>query len=118
MEKHASTISEKTENFGANVIKLGKSIDADYFDRHNLLQLMRSATAVGANYEEGRGASSKKDFIYKLHLSLKECREAAFWLRVLIKSESLKMENSNEVLAEAEELIKILSKSLITAKKD
>lgn len=118
MEKYASTISEKTENFGANVIKLCKSVDADYFDRHNLLQLMRSATAVGANYEEGRGASSKKDFIYELHLSLKECREAAFWLRVLIKCESLIKKNASEVLAEAEELIKILSKSLITAKKD
>jgi four helix bundle protein len=118
MEKHASSISEKVENYAASVIWLCKSIDADYFDRHNLLQLMRSATSVGANYEEGRGASSKKDFIYKLHLSLKECRESAFWLRVLIKSEVFKGESAESILNEANELIKILSKSLITAKKN
>lgn len=118
MEKYASSISEKVENYAANVIRLCKSIEPDYFDQHTLLQLMRSATSVGANYEEGRGASSTKDFIYKLHLSLKECRESAFWIRVLIKSEVFNKENAGAILTEAEELIKILSKSLVTAKKN
>jgi four helix bundle protein len=46
-------------------------------------QLVRSATSVGANYGEARGAESRADFLHKLQVSLKECREAKHWLEVL-----------------------------------
>jgi len=46
-------------------------------------QLIKSATSAGANYEEAQGAISKPDFINKINISLKEMREANYWLRII-----------------------------------
>jgi len=48
--------------------------------------LLRSGTSIGANIEEAIGASSRKDFINKLHISLKEAFETRYWLKLLDKS--------------------------------
>ena len=54
-------------------------------------QLIKASTSAGANYEESQGASSKADFTNKVRISLKEIREANYWLKVingiLIKNE-------------------------------
>ena len=78
-------------------------------------QLIRSSTSVGANYEEAQAAESRKDFVHKLQVSLKEMRESYYWLRVLqkISSESSKF---SELIDEAKQLRAILSKSVATAK--
>jgi len=52
-------------------------------------QLLRSGTAVGANYEEARAAESGSDFVHKLQLALKELRESYYWLSLLAKAETL-----------------------------
>lgn len=46
-------------------------------------QLMRAATSVGANLEEADAGQSRADFISKMTISLKEAREALYWLRLL-----------------------------------
>jgi four helix bundle protein len=46
-------------------------------------QLMRAATSVGANLEEADAGQSRADFISKCSISLKEAREALYWLRLL-----------------------------------
>jgi four helix bundle protein len=46
-------------------------------------QLLRCGTSVGANLEEADEAQSKKDFISKCNIALKEAREAHYWLRLL-----------------------------------
>ncbi len=46
-------------------------------------QVLRPGTSIGANITEAQGASSKKDFIYKLQISLKEAKETEYWLRLL-----------------------------------
>ncbi|MDO9375420.1 MAG: four helix bundle protein [Ferruginibacter sp.] len=50
-------------------------------------QLLRSATSIGANAEEGNGAQTKKEFISKMSLASKEARETKYWLRLLQKSQ-------------------------------
>jgi four helix bundle protein len=116
MEEQAISISKKLEDFGASVIILCKTIGADFIDKHIALQLMRSATSVGANYEEGRVAESRNDFIHKLHIRLKECREAICWLRIGIKSNVIPVSEGAKIQQEAESIERILAKSIITAK--
>jgi four helix bundle protein len=70
-------------------------------------QLIKSSSSAGANYEEAQGAISKRDFINKINISLKEIREANFWLRIIngiTKSES----ELTLLIKESEELKKIL----------
>jgi four helix bundle protein len=45
-------------------------------------QLGKAATSSGANYEEAQGAVSRPDFDNKVAISLKEMREANYWLRI------------------------------------
>lgn len=46
-------------------------------------QILRSTTSIGANIAESQSAESKKDFIHKLNIALKESRETYYWLKVL-----------------------------------
>ena len=80
-------------------------------------QLGRSGSSVGANYAESRAAESTKDFIHKLSIALKEAEETDFWLGCLImeypqfsEAESLREENH--------EFVKILQRSITTAKRN
>lgn len=70
-------------------------------------QLLKSATSVGANYEEAQGAVSKADFSNKVGIALKEIRETNYWIRILI--ELIEKENTwKEKEIESKELMNIL----------
>ena len=49
-------------------------------------QLLRSGTSIGANIHEANYASSKADFIAKMQISLKECYETEYWLKLFVKT--------------------------------
>ncbi len=78
-------------------------------------QLLRSGTAPAPNYGEGRSAESKRDFIHKLRIALKELNEARIWLRMIILGEMLEESKLAEILKECEELCRILYASIQTA---
>lgn len=67
---------------GRELIKLREYSIAD--------QLKRSCTSIGANIGEAIYAESKRDFIHKLHISIKECSESIFWLRTIIDNKIIK----------------------------
>ena len=71
-------------------------------------QLLRSGTSIGANIEEAIAGQSKRDFLSKMTIALKECRETHYWLRLLSHSQLLKLD-FNKLLKECEELLNILS---------
>ena len=77
---------------------------------------MRPCASSGANYEEACGAESKADFIHKMQLVLKELRESLYWLRLIEKSELIPNKDLFPVQNEADQLVKIIAKSVITAK--
>jgi len=79
---------------------------------------MRAATSSGANYEEACGAESKVDFIHKMQLVLKELRESLYWLKLAEKTGLIAGKELQPLMDEANELVKIVAKSVITAKKD
>jgi len=77
---------------------------------------MRAAASSGANYEEACGAESKADFIHKMQLVLKELRESLYWLKLVEKTNLISGKELRALADEANELIKIVAKSVITAK--
>jgi len=116
MQKERKDLSARLLDFAAGIIKLLVGLNKTAVGRHIGTQLMRSATSSGANYEEARGAESKADFIHKLQLVLKELRESLYWLKLVRRAGLIPDGDLQPSLSEAEELAKIVAKSIITAK--
>jgi four helix bundle protein len=100
-------IQEKTFRFSVTIIKLYKTLinNKEYVLSK---QLFRSGTSIGANVEEALGSSSKRDFIAKLTISRKECRETRYWLRLLKETEIGGHLNVESELNEVEQILRIL----------
>lgn len=109
---------DRTFEFAVRITKLCSFLDAQFGTPRLLAsQLFRSGTSVAANLEESRAGQSLKDFIHKQEIALKEAREARFWLKLLVKSQIIEQETVKALVDESEQIIKILSKSIVTNKK-
>jgi four helix bundle protein len=73
-------------------------------------QLLRSGTSIGANVKEAIRAQSKADFIARMNISLKEASESEYWIELLSETEYIKKEQSESLLYDCRELIKILTR--------
>lgn len=110
-------IAERMLKFAAGALRLSAKLPASAAGRHVLLQLVRSATAAGANYEEARGAESSADFTHKLAVACKEIREAHYWVR-LIAGSGWVLEDLGAMIRESDELTAILGASIRTARRN
>ena len=71
---------------------------------------------MGANVNEGISAQSKRDFVHKLSIALKEARETGYWLNLLRDSNYLPNNSFAELNKECNEIVKILSSIILTTK--
>ena len=110
-------IEERLIEFSISVIKLAQCLPRTPPCRHISVQILRSSTGSASNYAEARGAESRADFIHKLGIALKELREARCWLAMTIRCELLPSARLNELTKESDELVRILAKSVATARK-
>ncbi len=109
-------IQEKSFQFSLDIMKLHLQMTEkkDYIISR---QLLRSATSIGANVEEAIGGQSKRDFVSKMNIALKESREANYWLRLLNESNYLGLQYESN-LRESLELVRILSAIVKSSKED
>ncbi|MFP8490311.1 four helix bundle protein [Gracilimonas sp. Q87] len=71
-------------------------------------QILKAGTSIGANVNEAGAAVSKKDFVNKMSIALKEARESWFWLKLFRSSNTVKIEVDHHI-DKCEELIRILT---------
>ena len=116
MHNQRENLSDRLLEFAANTIQLCEKLNRSAAQRHIAGQLVRSATSSGANYQKACAAESRADFVHKMQIVLKELRESFYWLRLLAKTKLVSDERLKPELQEAEELIKIFTKSIVTAK--
>lgn len=109
-------ITERLIGFAVQVITVVDSLPDTPTGKHLAQQLLRSGTSPGANYEEARGAESKRDFLHKLGISLKELQESRYWLKVILRSDLAARVPVEGVVQEAEELVRIIGTSQRTAR--
>ena len=102
--------------FGARVLRLVGALPRAVAGRHIGTQLLRSATSIGANYEEAQAAESAADFVHKLQVALKEARETNYWLRLIHAARLLPPPKLAGLLDESSQLNAILAKSVARAK--
>jgi len=109
-------LGERLLDYGAEIVALAEDLPRTLTGRHIGDQLLRSATSVGANYEEAQAAESRADFVHKLQIALKEIRESHYWLRILARATALPPEQLATLVDESTQLRAILSKAVATAK--
>jgi four helix bundle protein len=107
-------IEERLIDFAVRIINLCAHLPQTQAGQHIGGQLLRSGTSPAANYAEARGAESDKDFVHKLKISLKELNETRVWLKIIAKSQMLPESRLHEIIAENDELGKIINASIRT----
>ena len=117
MEKD-NILLNKSLSFAARIVKLHRYLTKEKHENIISKQIIRSATSIGANANEAVYGISKADFIAKLQISLKECAETEYWLRLLILSDYLTESEGNSLLTDCLEIKRILISTLNTAKQN
>ena len=111
-----SELRTRSKSLALKIISVCDDIDTRKGRGVLVNQIIRSATSIGANINEATYASSKLDFINKLHISLKECIETEYWIEMLVGSNAIAEECANDLLQESGVIRRMLVKSITTAK--
>lgn len=92
--EYGNPVLEKSFHFGVRIVKFYQiHVKSDYAVKDILKQVLRSGTSIGANVVESQDAASKKDFINKLFIALKEAKETEYWLKLFFESELITEKN-------------------------
>ena len=102
-----------TFNFAVEIVKFTEELQRS---RKFVIgdQLLRSGTSIGANVKESQNAESKRDFIHKLKIALKEVDETEYWLFICNEVESYP--STDHFIAKLTEIYKVLTKIVYTTK--
>jgi four helix bundle protein len=108
----------RTFRFGIRVVRLVQTLSKAEVERVIGNQLLRSGTAVGANYRAAARARSRADFIAKMGIVEEECDETLYWIDMLIELELVSGTGCKELRAEANEILAIVVASIRTARRN
>ena len=106
----------QSEVLSSNIIVFCRELKSRHVDSSTVHQLRRSGTAVFANVNESHGAQGRNDFVAKLHIALKECKECDGWLKLLRNTQSITQEEFRLLHTLCVNIYRILSCSIKTAK--
>ena len=116
--KHTN-LEDRLINFGVNIVNIGSKLQARKELRGLTDQILRSGISCPLNYSEAIHLESKKDFIHKMKITLKELRETYTALRILIKIPGIHYLDQLKILKdENNELLSIFVTSVKTAQRN
>lgn len=116
MPRQGEEIAERLLRVASFVLQVGPTLRKNGAPAKIVTQLQSAGTSGGANYEEARGAASRRDFIHKTRIALKEVRETRYWLRLVVRARFLEPTGDVvETIDELEQLVAILTASCRTA---
>lgn len=104
----------KSKRFAVRIVHLYRYLCEEKKEYVLSKQLLRSGTSIGANLAEGECAISRKDFLAKLYIALKECAETLYWLELLRDTDFLSEQEFRSIYKDCLELKKMLSASTKT----
>lgn len=112
-------LEERLIDFAVKIIKLTETITPTKAGNHLAGQILRSGTSPALNYGEAQSAESKKDFLHKMKVVLKELRETLVCLKIILKSNLYNDQSLIDwLLKECNELVSIFVKSVTTSQKN
>ena len=110
------TTKTKSKKFALRIIKLYRYLVVEKNEYVISKQILRSGTSIGANLAEAECAASRKDFLSKLYIALKECSETRYWLELLVESDFIDQKSFESIYNDCQELMRMLSSSTKTLK--
>jgi len=114
--ENGNILAEKTVDFAVRIVKFYKYLCDEKKEYVLSKQILRSGTSIGANVRESKNAQSRADFVSKLNIALKEADETEYWLEVMLKSDLVKENQIEKLVANLKEIIAILVSSIKTMK--
>jgi four helix bundle protein len=116
-ERGQYDLERRVADFAAQTISVCDALPNKLGSLHIKDQLFRSSTSVAANYAEASVPESRKDFIHKMNIALKEIVETRMWLRIIMLRNYLDNGQLESLIGETDELAKIFHTSIMTARK-
>jgi len=112
-------LTERLIGFAVTIIDIVETLPDNRLGNHIRAQLLRPGSSPAPNYAEAVSAESRKDFIHKLGVALKELRETHVWLCIIKRKQLITKRDLLEFgLNECNELIAIFAASVATAKEN
>ena len=109
-----SIVESKSFNFAIRIVNLYKYLTDDKKEYVLSKQILKSGTSIGANISEALQGQSRKDFLMKMNIALKECSETKYWLRLLSATNYIDDNQANSIMKDCTELEKMLTKIVKT----
>ena len=114
--KLKTELKYRAYQYSIKIIEFLDTLPRDFSTGVITKQLLRSATSIGANIVEAKGASSKRDFTNFFSYSLKSANESLYWLGLLRDAKKINNAQIEYLLNETKELANILGSSILTLK--
>ncbi len=109
-------LQDRLVKFSASIILNVNNLNKGFASEHLAKQLIRSSTSSALNYGEAQSAESRRDFVHKMKICLKELRESQVNLQVLSEADLIKdHDNFSDIIQECKELVAIFTTSIKTS---
>jgi four helix bundle protein len=116
MTEREYDLEDRLVDFATMIIDIIEILPNTRSCNHIAGQLLRSGTSPAPNYGEAQSAESRKDFIHKMKICLKELRESRIWFKIILKKKYINdVDLVKSGFEECQELIRIFAKSVSTA---
>lgn len=109
-------LGERFLDFADRVVSVVEALPETRIGRRIADQLLRSGTSPLGIYEEACAAESRRDFIHKLGICLKEIRESRAWLRLISRRNLIPSPRLEQLVDESDQLARIIGQSIVTAR--
>lgn len=118
MNNRKYDLEERLIQFALNILDIVERLPNTYVGRHFGNQLTRCGTSPAFHYSEAKSAESRKDFVHKLKVGLKELRESSTNMKIIKRKPLVENPVLDKTLQECDELISIFVKSIQTTQKN
>lgn len=104
-----SLVKNKSFNFAIRIVKLYQYLVKEKNEFVLSKQILKSGTSIGANITEASQGQSKKDFLMKMNISLKECSETKYWIELLEATDYIDNKQKQSIYNDCVEIEKMLT---------
>lgn len=112
-----SIVLDKSKAFAVRVMRMSRYLRDNDKEWVITNQVSRSGISIGANISEALSAISYKEYLAKMYIALKECRETLYWLELLEKTRLITPEQYRSMQADCVEIYRMLSAITKTTRK-
>ena len=113
-ERPSTDVRKRAYCFSVSLIQYIDSLSYNLSTNVISKQVLRSATSVGANLVEAKGASSRKDFTNFYSYSLKSANETIYWLCLLRDAKQIECEKLRELIDEAKQIANMIGACIVS----